>query len=339
MSSLNDWQSELATTDNLEQLENFRLKFLGKSGLLTLSLKELGALDPEIRKTRGAELNVIRDQIINALNIRKVALEDVALNKAMVKDAIDVTLPTRPERQGHIHLLSQVMDEIQHYFYKRGFQLMDGPDIDTEEYNFDALNIPSHHPARQNHDTFYLENDGYLLRTHTSNVQIHTLKKMKPPMRALACGRAYRSDDIDATHTPMFHQIEGFVVDKNIHFGHLKATIIDFCRDFFGISNLNVRFRPSFFPFTEPSAEVDIGCSREKGVLKIGEGSDWLEILGCGMIHPNVLRACGVDSEIYQGFAFGMGVERLTMLKYGIADIRNFYESDERFLTHFGAIA
>jgi phenylalanyl-tRNA synthetase alpha chain len=337
--SLMHFEADLNEVNTLDQLESFRIAYLGKSGKLTLALKELGSLTPDEKKIRGAELNTIRDHINNALSLKKESLESDALEQTLKDDAVDVTLDGTPYTKGKIHILTQVMDDVRQYFYKRGFTVNEGPDVDTEEYNFDALNIPSHHPARQNHDTFYLDQPGYLLRTHTSNVQIHSMKKMTPPFRIMSMGRAYRSDDIDATHTPMFHQIEGLVLDKNIHFGHLKSTIIDFCRDFFNIPNLEVRFRPSFFPFTEPSAEVDIRCSRKGGVLELGKGDDWLEILGCGMVHPNVLTHCGIDPNEYQGFAFGMGVERLTMLRYGISDIRNFYESDNRFLNHFGAIA
>jgi phenylalanyl-tRNA synthetase alpha chain len=250
-----------------------------------------------------------------------------------------VTLPIRPESEGRIHPISQTIDEMVAIFNQMGFQVAEGPHIETDEHNFTALNIPPEHPARQLHDTFYLPQkpDGsqLLLRTHTSPVQIRSMRQMKPPIRIIVPGRTFRADS-DATHSPMFHQIEGLVIDDTSHMGHLKGTIVDFCRAFFDVDDLPVRFRPSFFPFTEPSAEVDIGCSRAGGGLTIGRGGDWLEIMGSGMVHPKVLLNCGIDPARYQGFAFGLGIERAAMLKYGIPDLRTFYESDLRWLRHYG---
>ncbi len=254
-------------------------------------------------------------------------------------ERVDVTLPARPESEGRIHPVSQTIDEIVQIFGEMGFKVAEGPDIEDDFHNFTALNIPESHPARQMHDTFYLpeQADGsrLVLRTHTSPVQIRHMRNNKPPIRIIAPGRTYRCDS-DMTHSPMFHQVEGLVVDETTHMGHLKGCLIDFCRTYFGVAELPVRFRPSFFPFTEPSAELDIGCSRAGGELKIGQGSDWLEILGCGMVHPKVLSMSGIDPTRYQGFAFGMGIERIAMLKYGIPDLRTFYEADLRWLKHYG---
>src|SRR5690606_14385946 len=255
---------------------------------------------------------------------------------------VDITLPHRPQPDGRIHPISQTMDELIDIFGEMGFSVAEGPDIEDDWHNFEALNIPAEHPARQEMDTFYLRErpDGSrpVLCTHTSPVQIRTMEKMQPPIRIIAPGRTYRSDH-DATHSPMFHQVEGLLIDESTHMGHLKGCLIEFCRAFFEVSDLPVRFRPSHFPFTEPSAEVDIGCSREGGTLKIGSGGDWLEILGCGMVHPKVLANCGIDPTRYQGFAFGMGIERIAMLKYGIPDLRTMYDSDLRWLRHYGFAA
>lgn len=333
------WEKEIQSCLSLKEWDDLRVKLLGKSGEITRMLKELGAMDPDERRVRGAQINQLKEVVTQHLEQRKIDLATAALNERLATEAVDVTLSARPENKGTIHPIAQTIAEITAYFSRFGFDVVEGPDIEDEEHNFNALNIPHHHPARQSHDTFYFEPDPdgmlKLLRTHTSPVQIRTMKSQHPPIRIIAPGRTYRCD-YDATHTPMFHQIEGLVIDKNIHMGHLKGCIIDFCRHFFESDNLPVRLRPSFFPFTEPSAEVDIGCSRKDGGLKIGAGEDWLEILGCGMVHPKVLANCGIDPDIYQGFAFGMGVERLAMLKYGIADIRPFYESDIRWLKHYG---
>ena len=252
-----------------------------------------------------------------------------------------MSLPARPEARGRIHPITQTIDELTAIFCEMGFTVAEGPDIETDYYNFEALNFPPDHPARQDHDTFYLQPDAEgrrkVLRTHTSPVQVRTMEKTTPPIRIIVPGRTFRSDH-DATHSPMFHQVEGLVIDKKTHMGHLKGCLIDFCRAFFGIDDLPVRFRPSYFPFTEPSAEVDIGCSRKGGGLTIGAGDDWLEILGSGMVHPNVLRYAGIDPTVYQGFAFGMGIERIAMLKYGIPDLRPFYDTDLRWLKHYGFV-
>ncbi|MDP2193803.1 MAG: phenylalanine--tRNA ligase subunit alpha [Alphaproteobacteria bacterium] len=333
MATLENWQQQLDQIQTLDALEQFKSLYLGKTGLLTQEMKTLSALSVDEKKEKGRVLNVLREDIQTAISAKKDFFEDQALNAKINAQAIDVTLPIRPIQQGKRHLLSQIMDDIESYFARQGFQLRTGPDVDTEDYNFNALNIPHHHPARQSQDTFYLESNDTgnknLLRTHTSNIQIHVLKNEPLPMRILALGRAYRSDAIDATHTPMFHQAEIFAVDRVITMGHLKSTIINFLRHIFDEKDLQVRFRPSFFPFTEPSAEVDIKMP----------GRDWLEILGCGLIHPQVLANCGIDHQQYQGFAAGLGIERIAMLKYGITDIRQLYENDLRFLQHYGSVA
>jgi phenylalanyl-tRNA synthetase alpha chain len=335
---LQHWQQSIESCISTKELEDMRVKLLGKSGAITLMLKELGTLPAEQRKQRGAEINALKDQVVSTIEQRRYSLQEHELAIQLAQEAIDVTLPPRPESRGTLHPISQVIQEITQYFSLYGFTVAEGPDMEDEEHNFTALNIDEHHPARQSHDTFYFQKqDGIqkLLRTHTSPVQIRTMRKQQPPIRILAPGRTYRCD-YDATHTPMFHQIEGLVIDHGIHMGHLKGCIINFLRSFFELDQLPVRFRPSFFPFTEPSAEVDIGCDRSSGQLKIGGGKDWLEILGCGMVHPKVLENCGIDPEEYQGFAFGLGVERCAMLKYGIPDIRALYESDGRWLRHYG---
>jgi len=258
-----------------------------------------------------------------------------ALSERLANETIDVTLSPRPESIGTLHPLTRTIEEVTSYFAKLGFSVAEGNDIEDDEHNFTALNIPEHHPARQSIDTFYMNMNQMLLRTHTSPVQIRTMRTTTPPIRILSLGRVYRSE-YDATHTPMFHQVEGLVVGKDIHMGHLKSTIQDFLRTYFEIADLPMRLRPSFFPFTEPSAEVDIACSREGNSLKIGAGDKWLEILGCGMVHPKVLMNCGIDPDIYQGFAWGMGLDRIAMLKYGLPDLRAFFESDTRWLKHYG---
>jgi len=325
----------------LADLDEVRVGALGKKGRLTGLMKQLGGLDPEARRERGQALNEIKDEVAAAIEARKTALEDAALNARLAREGIDVTLPPRPETAGMIHPISQTMDEVIAIFAQMGFTVAEGPEIEDDFHNFTALNLPPEHPARQMHDTFYLppKADGSrnVLRTHTSPVQIRTMQDQTPPIRIVAPGRTYRCDS-DMTHTPMFHQIEGLVIDKATHFGHLKGCLIEFVETFFEVSEVPVRFRPSFFPFTEPSAEVDIGCSRKHGELTIGAGDDWLEILGCGMVHPNVLTACGLDPAEYQGFAFGMGIERIAMLKYGIPDLRTFFDADLRWLKHYGFV-
>lgn len=332
----------LAMVENagdLDTLEQLRIRELGKKGRITGLMRGLAALAPEERRERGAALNVVKDDLIAAIERRRRYLEDVALDARLASERLDVTLPPRPESLGRIHPISQTVDEVIAIFGEMGFAVAEGPDIEDDWHNFTALNIPPEHPARQEMDTFYLpgERDGHrvVLRTHTSPVQIRTMVSTPPPLRIIAPGRTYRCDS-DATHSPMFHQVEGLIVDDMTHMGHLKGCLIDFLRTYFGIEDLPVRFRPSYFPFTEPSAEVDIGCTRGAGRLEIGHGSDWLEILGCGMVNPRVLVACGIDASRYQGFAFGMGLERITMLKYGIPDLRTFFESDLRWLRHYG---
>jgi phenylalanyl-tRNA synthetase alpha chain len=343
MENLDKLRSELVAAVNnasdLDGIEAVRVAALGKKGRLTALMKSLGSMAPEERRTMGATLNVLKTEIAAAIDSRKADLADVELDARLAGEGVDVTLPARPEGSGKIHPISQTIDEIVAIFGEMGFSVAEGPDIENDWHNFTALNIPPEHPARQEMDTFYLPNemDGnrMVLRTHTSPVQIRTMLKHPPPLRIIAPGRTYRCD-YDATHSPMFHQVEGLVVDEATNMGHLKGCLIEFCRAYFGVDNLPVRFRPSYFPFTEPSAEVDIGCTREGGTFRIGHGDDWLEILGSGMVNPKVLENCGIDSDRYQGFAFGMGIERIAMLKYGIPDLRTFFESDLRWLRHYG---
>ena len=343
MDTINNLKSELggkiANADSMDDLEQIRISALGKKGQITALMKNLSALDPEKRKAAGKELNILKQVISSLLDSKKNDLENISLESRLAEENIDITLPIRPEEIGTIHPISQTTDELISIFGEMGFVVAEGPSIEEDWYNFTALNIPVDHPARQEHDTFYInakkEDQRMVLRTHTSPVQIRTMQSQKPPIRIIVPGRTYRCDH-DATHSPMFHQIEGLVIDKTTHMGHLKGCLIEACRTFFGMDELPVRFRPSYFPFTEPSAEVDIGCSFKGGTLKIGEGQDWLEVLGSGMVNPNVLENCGIDSNEYQGFAFGMGIERMAMLKYGIPDLRTFYESDLRWLKHYG---
>ncbi len=329
----------VAQAANLGALEELRVAALGKKGAVTDLMKGMGAVPAGERKARGAELNALKTEIENALTAAKQKLEEGSLDERLKTERVDVTLPPRPEAEGRLHPISQTIDEIVAIFGAMGFRVAEGPDIEDDFHNFTALNIPPEHPARQMMDTFYLpeRKDGsrMVLRTHTSPVQVRTMLSQKPPIRIIVPGRTFRSDH-DMTHTPMFHQVEGLVIDKTTHMGHLKGCLIDFCRTFFEVPDVPVRFRPSFFPFVEPGAEVDIGCSRKGGELKIGAGEDWLEILGCGMVHPKVLRYCNIDPAEYQGFAFGMGIERVAMLKYGIPDLRTFYEADLRWLKHYG---
>lgn len=331
----------IAKADSLEALEKIRVEYLGKKGVVSEQMKQIGSLAPEERKDFGASVNKVKQAIDAALEGRKKVLEAAALNEKLVSEKVDVTLPIRPESKGSIHPISQVTEEVVSILASQGFSVAEGPQIEDDFHNFTALNIPENHPARQMQDTFYLntpEKDGavpLLLRTHTSSVQIRSMTKGKAPFRIIAPGRVYRSD-YDMTHTPMFHQIEGLYIDKGIHMGHLKGCLHDFLKTFFELDDVPLRFRPSFFPFTEPSAEVDIGCERKDGEVKIGAGKDWLEILGCGMVHRNVLKNVGVDPDEYQGFAFGIGLERLAMLKYGAPDLRNFFDSDVRWLQHYG---
>jgi phenylalanyl-tRNA synthetase alpha chain len=330
---------EIETAASPEELEQVRVRYFGRRGSLTMLMRGLGLLDPAIRRAHGNALNVAKDWLANAIETRAVELGRAALEERLASERADVTLPVPFAGAGRIHPITQTIDEIVAIFGEMGFAVAEGPHIEEDFYNFTALNIPPEHPARQEHDTFYLPErpDGtrLVLRTHTSPVQIRTMLAQKPPIRIMVPGRTFRCDH-DATHSPMFHQVEGLVIDRTTHMGHLKGCLIEFCRAFFSLGDLPVRFRPSYFPFTEPSAEVDIGCSRQGGDLRIGAGGDWLEILGSGMVHPQVLKNCGIDPSEYQGFAFGMGIERVAMLKYGIPDLRTFYDSDLRWLRHYG---
>ncbi len=343
MQDLDALRSELmdavAGAGGSDALEALRVDALGKKGRITQLMKGLGGMDAEERKAAGQALNALKTEVADAIEARKAALSSSELEARLLQERIDVTLPIRPETEGRIHPISQTIDEVVAILGEMGLSVAEGPDIEDDWHNFTALNIPPDHPARQEHDTFYLpgEHDGerMVLRTHTSPVQIRTMQNSEPPFRVIAPGRTYRCD-YDATHSPMFHQVEGLVVDEATHMGHLKGCLIEFCRAFFDVDDLPARFRPSYFPFTEPSAEMDIGCTKEGGEFSIGHGDDWLEILGCGMVNPKVLENCGIDSSKYQGFAFGMGIERLAMLKYGIPDLRTFYETDLRWLRHYG---
>ena len=346
MQDLSQLESELLSAidgaGDLAALNDVRVSALGKKGRVTALMRGLGQMDAGERAKAGPAFNALKDKIADAVESRRAALDDADLENRLVHEKIDVTLPVRPEPQGHIHPVSQVTDELVAIFADMGFTVAEGPDIEDDFHNFTALNIPPEHPARQMHDTFYLPEgpvgERKLLRTHTSPVQIRHMLSTPPPHRIIALGRTYRSDS-DVTHTPMFHQVEGLVIDKTTHMGHLKGCLEEFARAFFEVEDLRMRFRPSYFPFTEPSAEMDIGCSREGGELRIGVGDDWLEILGCGMVHPRVLEYVGIDASEYQGFAFGMGIDRIAMLKYGIPDLRTFFESDLRWLRHYGFAA
>lgn len=332
----------IANAADLAALEDVRINALGKKGRITDLMKTLGGLDPEARKAFGQELNVLKDEVAEAIAKQETMLKEQELQQRLASEVVDITLPARPQRKGSIHPISQVMEEFLTIFADMGFSLAEGPDIEDDFHNFTALNFPPGHPAREMHDTFYLpplpDQQGLdavrLLRTHTSTVQIRTMQEQQPPIKIVCMGRTYRSD-YDMTHTPMFHQMEGLYIDKNVTMAHLKGCLMDFVRAYFDIDDLPVRFRPHFFPFTEPSAEMDIGCSRKDGKLVLGGDDSWLEILGCGMVHPNVLRNCGIDPDVYQGFAFGLGVDRLAMLKYGMPDLRSFFEADTRWLSHY----
>ena len=323
-------------------LEQLRVSALGKKGSISELLKTLGQMSADERKAKGPQFNSLRDRVGEAIAARKSELADSALNTRLAHERIDVTLPVRPEPRGTIHPVSQVFDELTAIFADLGFAVAEGPDVEYDDYNFTKLNIPPDHPARQMHDTFYVarQADGqqHVLRTHTSPVQVRTMLKQKPPIRIISPGRTYRVDS-DATHSPMFHQFEGLVIDEVTHLGHLKWVLEEFCKAFFEVDNVEMRARPSYFPFTEPSVEWDLRCDRSGGQIKFGTGNDWLELAGSGMVHPRVLEMCGIDSKKYQGFAFGGGIDRLAMLKYGIPDIRAFFESDLRWLRHYGFAA
>ena len=334
-----DVLAQIAAAGDLAALDAVRVSALGKTGSISGLLKTLGAMSPDERKERGAAINVLRDRVQTALNDKKAALETAALDARLASETLDLTLPAPYRRKGSVHPTMQTMDEMIAIFAEMGFAVAEGPDIEDDFHNFTALNFPPKHPAREMHDTFFFnpKEDGerMLLRTHTSPVQVRTMLSQKPPIRIIAPGRTYRCDN-DATHTPVFHQVEGLVIDKGIHMGHLKWTLETFLARFFETDAVTTQFRPHHFPFTEPSAEMDVQCDRSGGEIKIGQGTSWLEILGCGMVHPNVLRACGIDPDEYQGFAFGMGVDRLGMLKYGMPDLRDMFSSDGRWLAHYG---
>jgi len=330
-------------------LEDVRVAALGKKGSVSALLKTLGGMSNEERQVNGPLFNSLRDEITDAIQAKKAALDSATLNARLSEETLDMTLPVAPDAQfqGRIHPVSQAMEEINAIFADMGFDVATGPDIESQFYNFTALNIPDAHPARQMHDTFYMqaEEDGeaLLLRTHTSPVQVRTMQdgqkdKSGPPFRFIAPGRTYRCDS-DQTHTPMFHQVEGLVVDETTHMGHLKHTLEAFLAAFFEVENIAIRFRPSYFPFTEPSMEIDMQCYRDGDKLVVGEGNDWMEIGGSGMVNPHVLRHAGIDAEKYQGFAFGMGIDRLAMLKYGAPDLRSFFEADLRWLKHYGFVS
>lgn len=334
-----DLRQSVESAENSEKLEGVRISALGRKGKITMMMKELGSMSAVKRRPIGATLNKLKEEITLAIEERQILLRYGEMREQLTAQRLDVTLPSRPELTGKVHPVSQVIDEVTAIFANMGFGVAEGPDLEDDFHNFTALNIPPEHPARQMHDTFYLESmrDGapIVLRTHTSPVQIRHMLSTPPPYRIIAPGRTFRCDS-DMTHTPMFHQVEGLAIGHDIHMGHLKGCLEEFARVFFEVDNLRMRFRPSYFPFTEPSAEVDIGCARDGKKLKIGDGDDWLEILGCGMVHPKVLRNVGLDPDEWQGFAFGMGIDRIAMLKYGIPDLRAFFESDLRWLRHYG---
>ena len=334
--------SEISKIKSLKELQEIKIRELGKKGRISILMRSLSDVSSEEKKFLGKSYNELRVNILKAFESKELEIRDADILSRIEIEKLDVTLPIRPGNdndEGKIHPISRTIDNIIDIFSNFNFTVETGPDIENDFHNFTALNIPDDHPARQDHDTFYISNkdnqERKLLRTHTSPVQIRTMINKKPPIRIIAPGRTFRCDD-DATHSPMFHQIEGLVIDKNINMGHLKGLIRSFCEEFFEVSNLPIRFRPSFFPFTEPSAEIDIGYNKIGNSIKIGQGSDWLEVMGCGMVHPNVLVNCNLDPEEWQGFAFGLGVERFAMLKYGISDLRNFYEGDIRWLNHYG---
>jgi phenylalanyl-tRNA synthetase alpha chain len=347
MTDINSLETQIlesiAAASDEAALDAVRVAALGKKGSISELLKSLGSMSPEERKTNGPLFNTLRDRVTEAIAARKSALQGEALDARLASERIDVTLPARPEAQGTIHPVSQVLDEVTAIFADLGFAVAEGPDVEFDDYNFTKLNIPPDHPARQMHDTFYVakQADGsrHVLRTHTSPVQVRTMLKTKPPIRIISPGRTYRVDS-DATHSPMFHQYEGLVVDENASLANLKWVLEEFYKAFFEVAAVELRARPSYFPFTEPSVEWDLRCDRSvPGRITFGTGNDWLELAGSGMVHPRVLEMCGIDSKKYQGFAFGGGLDRLAMLKYGIPDIRPFFESDLRWLKHFGFAA
>ncbi len=356
MTKLSALESEILTrvvaAPDLARLEALRVGALGKTGTISGLLKSLGGMSPDERRVQGPTINSLRDAVATAITARKTVLEAIALNAKLAAGRMDLSLPAPARRRGSVHPTMQVMDEMVSIFAELGFSLAEGPDIEDDFHNFTALNFPPKHPAREMHDTFFFtpgeDGERKLLRTHTSPVQVRTMRQRNappeapwiiagqaPPIRVISPGRVYRCDS-DATHTPTFHQMEGLVIDRNIHMGHLKWTLDAFTRRFFESDGVVTRFRPHHFPFTEPSAEMDVQCDRSGGSIKIGEGTSWLEILGGGMVHPNILRTCGLDPDEWQGFAFGMGVDRLAALKYGMPDLRDMFASDTRWLAHYG---
>jgi phenylalanyl-tRNA synthetase alpha chain len=337
-----DLLAQVADAPDEAALESVRLSSLGKKGRISELLKTLGGMTPEERREKGPLINRLRDRVQGAILARRETLAESALDERLAAERVDVTLPVPegPETRGRIHPISQVLDELTTIFADMGFSVAEGPDIETDELNFTALNFPEGHPAREMHDTFFLQPDGQgerkVLRTHTSPVQIRTMRAQALPIRVIIPGRTYRHDS-DQTHTPMFHQVEGLVIDTTSNIAHMRWVLEEFCKAFFEVEQVRMRFRPSFFPFTEPSAEVDIQCSRRGGEIRFGEGNDWLEILGCGMVHPNVLRNCGLDPDAVQGFAWGMGIERIASIVYEVPDLRMLYDNDLRLLEQFGA--
>ena len=330
---------QINQTNSLKELEELRLEYLGKKGFIPNEMKLLGSLSIEEKKSKGQELNQLKQLIEESIKEQKIYIENADLNQKIKNENIDITLPANLNSKGKIHPITQTTFDIIEIFGHLNYSVETGPDIETDFNNFSALNIPSHHPAREMQDTFYVESkkneENNVLRTHTSPVQVRTMLKTKPPIKIIVPGRTYRSDS-DSTHTPMFHQVEGLVVNKNATMADLKSTLIVFLKEFFHVEDLKYRFRPSYFPFTEPSAEMDVAYTKKNNVIKIGEGDEWLEVLGCGMVNPKVLENCNIDPQIYQGFAFGMGIERLSMLKYGITDMRGLFDVNYKWLEHFG---
>jgi len=334
--------ADIAVSADESTIEAVRVSALGKKGSVSELLKGLGKMSAEERQEAGPAINGLKTRVADAIAARKTELRNAAITERLARETVDVSLPVRssPAERGRIHPISQVIDEITAIFADMGFSIAEGPDIETDYYNFTALNFPEGHPAREMHDTFFFQpgEDGErkVLRTHTSPVQIRTMEAQKPPIRIVIPGKTYRQDS-DATHSPMFHQLEGLVIDKTANVGHLRWVLEEFCKTFFEVDNVTMRFRPSFFPFTEPSFEVDIQCDRTSGpIVKFGEGTDWMEILGCGMVHRNVLRAGGLDPDEYQGFAWGMGIDRIATLKYGMPDLRDYFDADVRWINHYG---
>jgi len=342
------WLAAVAEAASEDALEQVRVDALGKKGAISQEMKSLGGMSAEERQTMGPALNALKNDVADAIKAKATELKDAAIDARLAEEKIDITLPLRasPSDAGRIHPLSQVTDELTAIFADMGFSIAEGPDVETDYYNFTALNFPEGHPAREMHDTFFFNEDEngdrLVLRTHTSPVQVRTMEAMKgetsaenKPIRIIIPGKTYRCDS-DATHSPMFHQVEGLVVDKEVTIAHLRWTLEEFCKSFFEVEDINMRFRPSFFPFTEPSMEVDIQCDRSGSEVKFGQGNDWMEILGCGMVHPNVLRNSGYDPDEWQGFAWGIGIDRIAMLKYGMPDLRAFFDGDQKWLSHYG---